>query len=364
MTGREKSAPGARYTSPTRIGSLSRRLAGPRRILYMTRQNGRGSGMLRGNMPERELASASADPEQARTLYRNGRVSDAIAAAEATGLSDPQVRLVHASAVYDAGNAVKAFDLLASLCKDLRDRPDVERFGAEFALFTRQSNFQTPVETATTLDPLRQIATALGDATSLAGLHLAVARLEALRGSSTDARLHLDIAKRLAADASSDLRCSIELVSASPLLDTGSVDKARATAVWAFEVASSNQQLLPRSRALGNMGLFTLYLGNSKQARAYLNEARTSAGEMSFVQLGLTDSLASVALFEGNLRECSKYLDEIDALIQSHRVPARSSYARGWSHPALSTKHASGLRISAARSGSNSWPRGRSATTR
>jgi DNA-binding NtrC family response regulator len=74
------------------------------------------------------------------------------------------------------------------------------------------------------------------------------------------------------------------------------------------------------------MGLFTLYLGNAKQARVYLDEARLSAGEMSFVQTGLADSLASVALFEGNLKECRKYFSEIDALIQTHRVPARSWY--------------------------------------
>ena len=277
-------------------------------------------------MTERELATASPGSEQARTLYRNGRLLDAIAAADASGLSDPQARLIHASALYDTGNVVRAFELLSTLCKDLQTRPDAERFGPEFAMFIRESTFQTPSEATVGLGALRQLATSIGDATSLAGLHLAVARIEALRGSSSDARLHLDIAKRLAANASSDLKCSIELVSASPLIDTGSIDKARTTAVWAFEVANLDQQLLPRSRALGNMGLFTLYLGNAKQARAYLNEARESAGEMSFVQLGLADSLASVALFEGNLGECSSYLDEIDALIQTHRLPARSWY--------------------------------------
>src|SRR5688572_31104535 len=277
-------------------------------------------------MPEHELASALAESERAGTLYRSGRLSEAIAAAEASGLSDPIVRLVHASAVYDTGNVVAALHLLSTLCDSLRDRPDSERFGAEFALFIRESTFQTPAEAVAGLGPLRQLATSIGDASSLAGLHLAVARIEALRGSSSDARVHLDIAKRLAANASSDLRCSIELVSASPLIDTGSIDKARTTAVWAFEAANLDHQLLPRSRALGNMGLFTLYLGNAKQARAYLDEARESAREMSFVQLGLADSLASVALFEGNLGECSKYLSEIDALSQAHRVPARSPY--------------------------------------
>jgi two-component system response regulator AtoC len=136
----------------------------------------------------------------------------------------------------------------------------------------------------------------------------------------------LEIAKRLAADAPSELRCAIELISASPHIDTGSVDKARRTAVWAFDVANSNEQLLPRSRALGNMGLFTLYLGNSTQARKYLVAALQDTGELSFVRLGLADSLASVALFEGNLEECRRYLDEVNALIATHQVPSRSWY--------------------------------------
>ena len=266
------------------------------------------------------------DSEMVRTLYRNGRLAEAIAAAETSGLSDPNVRLLHASAVYDSGNAVRAFELLTALCKDLRNRPEVERFAVEFALFTRQSDYQTQVEASASLRSLRQIATAISDASSLAGLHLAVAKLEARRGSQSDARSHLDIARLLAADASADLRCSVELVAVSPLVETGSVDSARSAAAWAFEIASSSQQPVSRARALGNLGLFTLYLGNAKQARAYLNESRAGAREFSFVQLGLADSLACVEIFEGNLGGCCQYLDEAAALSKIHDVPARSWY--------------------------------------
>jgi len=277
-------------------------------------------------MPERTLAGGEPSSERARSLYRSGLLAEAIAAAEESGLSDPAVRLIHASALYDIGDAVRAFEVFASLCKDLRGEAGERRFEAEFALFIRESPFQTPSIAAANLAPLRQLATTIGDASSLAGLHLAVARIEALRGSSADARTHLDIAKRLATTASSDLRGSIELVSASPLIDMGSIDKALQTAVRAFEVANSNQQQLPRSRALGNMGLFSLYLGNVKQARSCLDEARLSAGEMSFVQLGLADSLANVALYEGHLAKCDGYLHEVDTIIRQHHLPARSWY--------------------------------------
>ena len=74
------------------------------------------------------------------------------------------------------------------------------------------------------------------------------------------------------------------------------------------------------------MGMFALYCGDRGVARSYLDEGRKAAGELTFVQHALADSLAILALFEGNLRECSSYLAEIDALTQSHRVPARSWY--------------------------------------
>ena len=197
-------------------------------------------------MPERELASALAESERAGTLYRSGRLSEAIAAAEASGLSDPAVRLVHASAVYDTGNVVAALHLLSTLCDGLRDRPDLERFGAEFALFIRESTFQTPAEAVAGLGRLRQLATAIGDASSLAGLHLAVAKIEALRGSGPDARVHLDIARQLASERGAEaLMCSIELVSASPLMYAGNLGQAKRSAIGGFEVAATGSLQKP-----------------------------------------------------------------------------------------------------------------------
>jgi len=277
-------------------------------------------------MPDRTLAPPSPATDHVRSLYRQGHVSDAITAAEKVGLSDPAVRLVHASALYDLGDGTRAFELLANLCHDLRRAPEPDRFSAEFAKFIRESTFQSPREAAVGLGPIRQLATAIGDAASLAGLHVSVAKIEALRGSSADARLHLDIAKRLAIDAPIDLRCSIELISASPLMYVGSIDQARRSAIGGFEIASAGGLQKPMAGSLANIGLFALYFGEAARSREYLNQCRTTAGELSFVQLALADSLANVALFEGNLQECAGYLDEVDALIRTHRLPARSWY--------------------------------------
>ena len=265
--------------------------------------------------------------EQVKALYQAGRLTAAIALADATSSEDPRVRLIKAVAVFDRGNGSEGLSLLRSLCADLVGDSEADSLSAEFSLFSRESAFQTPSETSARLVTLRQAATSIGRPSSLAGLHLAVAKIEALRGSSCDARAHLEIARRLALDADSrELRCSIELISASPFLDTGSIDQARRAAIRAFEGASSNGLQLHLAGALGNMGLSALYLGNPTQARHYLTQARSAAGEMSFVQLALVDTLANVALYEGDLEECRRYLDEADSLIQRQRVPARSWY--------------------------------------
>lgn len=83
---------------------------------------------------------------------------------------------------------------------------------------------------------------------------------------------------------------------------------------------------MPLAGALGNLGLLALCNGNATKARHYLDQARKVAGESTFVQLALVDSLANVALYEGNLAECRSHLDEAEALIRGQRVPARSWY--------------------------------------
>jgi DNA-binding NtrC family response regulator len=276
-------------------------------------------------MPQDKIETGSTQAEATTTLYRNGRLAESISVAEASGLSDPETRLIHANALYETGSVIKALGLLSQLCDELRKRPDVERFAAEFSRFNRESNFQSPAETVTGLGRLRQLATTIGDAPSLAGLHLAVARIEALRGLGSDARAHLDIARRLATGQQS-LLCSIELVSASPFIYGGSIELAKRSAIVGFERASSG--LLQRSLAgsLANMGLFALYGGESERARNYLNQARSAAGEFVFVQLAVVESLACVELFEGNLTCGRKYLDEANVLIRALQVPARSWY--------------------------------------
>jgi hypothetical protein len=71
------------------------------------------------------------------------------------------------------------------------------RFAAAFAHFLRESDFLQPSALLPLVAKLRQLAARAGDAESLASLHLAVARVEGLRGQCLTARHHLELARAL-----------------------------------------------------------------------------------------------------------------------------------------------------------------------
>lgn len=273
------------------------------------------------------MAPNSTAVAHVRRLYQEGRLSEAVAAAEHTNPNDSEILLVLATALFDRGEVCRALDILEALCQAVKNASPHLQFSVAFACFIRRSAFQPASELSLSLAVVRQLATAIGDASSLGGLHLAVAKIEALRGSSLDSGTHVDIARRLSVTAgSASLRCSIDLISAILDLYTGRLERARLAAVRSFDVASQEGLRIALAGSLANLGLLALCSGQAKKARHYLVEGRAAAGELSFVQLALVDSLATLALYEGNLEECRTYLDEAQTLIRSQSVPARSWY--------------------------------------
>ena len=84
-------------------------------------------------------------------------------------------------------------DVVGSIA-DLRDASDCSQtvaafvqFAAAFAHFLRESDFLRLATAIPHLTQLRQLASRAGDAESLASLHLAVARVEGLSRSLSDA---------------------------------------------------------------------------------------------------------------------------------------------------------------------------------
>ena len=78
--------------------------------------------------------------------------------------------------------------------------------------------------------------------------------------------------------------------------------------------------------SLGNLGHLALCGGYGDRGRQLFGDAAGLSRGFSFVQLGITDSMAALALFEGNLPEAATHIQECRRIIASHNVPSRSWY--------------------------------------
>jgi len=276
---------------------------------------------------DRGRGEVAAEIERGLALCQDGRLSEAVSVFEDLGSSDDAVQLVHAVALFERGDVCAALDMLVRVCALRISMSSELRFESEFIRFTRESAYMPATANASKLASLRQLATAIGDSCSLSGLHLAVAKIEALRGSFLDAQTHVDIARRLADGGdSASTRSSVDLIAATLDMYAGNLAGATRAAVRSFDIATASQLRMPLAGSLANLGLLALCAGDPVRARGYLTEGQKAAGELSFVQLALADSLANVALYEGQLDECRRYLDQAQSLIAAQRVPARSWY--------------------------------------
>ncbi len=78
--------------------------------------------------------------------------------------------------------------------------------------------------------------------------------------------------------------------------------------------------------SLGNLGLLALCAGHPARSKELVVEGLAKVPEHAFVRLALLDSLANVALYEGDLGEAGRLIDDCAAIIATHTVPARSWY--------------------------------------
>ncbi len=159
------------------------------------------------------------------------------------------------------------------------------------------------------------------------GLHVAVAKVEALRGDFADADRHLDIADRLAA-----IEGSKELIDAAGLVRTfvdvgvGNIKEAATQTSRAMAEPLALAGIKTYVSLMGNAGQLALWSGNSDLARGLLSSALEQCGAFSFLRSGLLDSSAALSLFVDDLPAAAATIEECRALIASHEVPARSWY--------------------------------------
>lgn len=295
---------------------------------------------MRGKRPSREVPASDARAEllggalfEAQRLHESGKVAQSAVFAEThiKNCTDPEARLrllvIRGAALFELGNTLTALKLMreaAAAATDLNDETD---FSATLSLLTRESQFFSPAEALPTLSRVRQLAARLGNANSIAGLHLAVARLDAYRGHCLDARRHLEIARTAAARLDkAGVRGAIDLVDASLETIAGNLDRANISARNCFESSVRNGFGILRAGSSTNLGYLALCRADLRRAHEYLGHAVGLVSDLSFIRLAVIDNLAQVALYEEDFDLCDRYIKDCAKVIAAQDVPARSWY--------------------------------------
>lgn len=270
---------------------------------------------------------------EAQSAFEHGNVGSAaeIATKELERTDNPtdfaRLTLIKAMAEFEQGSAVGAIKQLRELAALAANLGEEFEFSATLALFARESQFLAPQEAVPTLSRVRQLAARLGNPVALARLHLGVARLEACRGHSVDARRHLEIARTAAAGIDRPmLHAAIELTDASLEKYAGNLRRATRSAKECFERSSRGGFGILRAGALANLGFLAVTQLELTRAEDYLQRAVEETSELSFVRLGALDNLLQVALHGDDLDRCHRLMKECSAIIAQHDVPTRSWY--------------------------------------
>lgn len=232
-----------------------------------------------------------------------------------------------ARTTFDSGDAIAALEILRCASDGSDEAPSAERLEAEFLLFSIEEHYLPAKQNVSGIATLRQLATQLGDARSLAALHLSAARHEGYQGLVASARSHLSIAERLTTNPLiPSLLCSCLLVGASIEMYEGCLRQALRASRLGFDHALRGNLKRHKAGSLGNLGTLSLCLGDQVAARRLLREGLELCDTLSFVRLALTDSLAATAVFDGNLAEAADLIEQCRQTIATQRVPARSWY--------------------------------------
>jgi DNA-binding NtrC family response regulator/tetratricopeptide (TPR) repeat protein len=297
---------------------------------------------MRARPPSPQLSHAdpaSASLSEVEAQFWAGKTREVVGVVEKLDLDSIQghiaarLAILHGMALFQLGDVCSALDRLRSGVAFSSGGPLELQFSAVLSLFSRESQFQSPEESLPGLSQLRQIATALGDAVSLGSLHLEVARLEGIRGHYINARRHLEVARHLLSRSDRAVpKSMVELVDASLEIYAGNLGRATRSAKAGVEQARNAGLCMPLAGSYSNLGLLLLFSGNPAGAKECLNRALALCDGLVQVRLSVVDSLAQVALFEGDLSQSKILLKQCDDSIQSLRIPAQS-----WNELAVDT---------------------------
>ena len=267
---------------------------------------------------------------EAQRLYREGRsrsLADARFDEDSLERADrTRLEIVKAMAQFDLGEVTSSLARLGSVVGDEANDP-ASRFEACLALFLRVSDFEAPDDLLPYLTDLRQLSALSGNARSLASLHLAVARLEGLRGLFPDAHRHLRLSRRLASLGDDQaLACTLDLVEGSLECLSGNLLRSKALGERGYQLAEDakfSKYVLGFST---NLSVLALYMGQSGRARQHLDAIVPAASELTYVRFGALDTLAQVELYDSQTKQCAAAIERCRVTASLDRLPARSWY--------------------------------------
>lgn len=273
-------------------------------------------------------AALEHDPSllEAEELYRKGNVRAALTLLSSRSGDGGRRQIVEAMARFDLGDVTTSMTQLAKVVGD--DRNDLKtRFDASLALFLRASDFESHQELLPSLTDLRQLAARVGSATTLALLHLAVARVEGLRGHLNDSHRHLNLSRQLAElENDNALQCSLDLVEASLECTGGNLVRSKYLAERCRQRALSSRFSKYLLGSATNLAVVALYEGQIDRATRYFDQVLPETPSLTYVRLGALDSLAQLHLHQGRFKDVAALLDDIAEVSHSDKVPARSWY--------------------------------------
>ena len=265
-------------------------------------------------------------------LYRAGRCEEVLSLAGDASLptditSRVRLLIVRGMAEYDLGDAISSLRTLSAAAAQSHNSDHRLEFDATFAHFVREIDFVTPEQTLPALSRLRLLACQVGSAPALAGLHLAVARLEGLRGHCINAQRHVQIARRFSEHSENkSVACLVDLIEASMECVAGNLRRAKTLAEGSLMRANSLGFTKYVVGSLSNLAVVALYSGHPQKARSLIDQVLPLSEHLTYAKFGTLDSLAQVELSLGNAENCRALLEKCRSVGSADRLPARSWY--------------------------------------
>src|SRR5262249_9647093 len=153
---------------------------------------------------------------------------------------------------------------------------------------------------------LRTLATRLGDCRCTAKLHVFIALAEARRGLLSNARRHLELAKKLLRESpQAYLEALAENIALGIAIVGSEFDVAKVHGTQAIAIAERAGLSMIMRIAVGNVGNLLYALGNFERASEYLEKVFVDRPERELgpAALAALEGLARVRLAQGRLDE-------------------------------------------------------------